>query len=149
VADTVAQSLEGGSTLAPGTLKSQQQAICMPLENNLFKAAFAAGLFPTAPPMPTRAARSKLEGRRAAPAISGEHRERRSGRSRVPQVERQRPHARADPARLLPGEVFPFTETRGAIDEALMPFPTDCYEPITENFHCGAPLPMTPWSPRG
>src|SRR5207245_1012211 len=44
-----------------------------------------------------------------------------------------------------PGEVFPFTETRGAIDEALMPFPTNCYEPQTEDFYCGSPLPMTPW----
>src|SRR5205085_2144576 len=44
-----------------------------------------------------------------------------------------------------PGEVFPFTEVRGPIDEAQMPFPTDCYEPASENFFCGTPLPMTPW----
>src|SRR5207302_4220817 len=44
-----------------------------------------------------------------------------------------------------PGEVFPFTEVRGPIDEAQMPFPTDCYEPSSENYYCGTPLPMTPW----
>jgi hypothetical protein len=44
-----------------------------------------------------------------------------------------------------PGEVFPFTEIRGPIDEAQMPFPTNCYEPAGENFYCGTPLPMTPW----
>jgi hypothetical protein len=44
-----------------------------------------------------------------------------------------------------PGEVFPFTEVRGAIDEAQMPFPTDCFEASTENYYCGTPLPMTPW----
>jgi hypothetical protein len=41
--------------------------------------------------------------------------------------------------------VFPFTEVRGPIDEAQMPFPTNCYEPASENFYCGTPLPMTPW----
>jgi hypothetical protein len=45
-----------------------------------------------------------------------------------------------------PGEVFPFTETRGAIDNAQMPFPTDCYNPMTNDHYCGAPLPMTPWT---
>jgi hypothetical protein len=44
-----------------------------------------------------------------------------------------------------PGEVFPFTETRGPIDESLMPFPTNCFESSTENYYCGTPLPMTPW----
>jgi hypothetical protein len=42
-----------------------------------------------------------------------------------------------------PGEVFPFTEIGGPIDEEQMPFPTNCYKPATENFFCGAPLPMT------
>src|SRR2546430_3219132 len=32
-----------------------------------------------------------------------------------------------------PGEVFPFTEVRGPIDEAQMPFPTSCYEPISRS----------------
>ena len=41
--------------------------------------------------------------------------------------------------------MFPLTETRGPIDEAQMPFPTNCYEPASENFYCGSPLPMTPW----
>ena len=44
-----------------------------------------------------------------------------------------------------PGEVFPFTEIRGPIDEDQMPFPTDCWEQATENYYCGNPLPMTPW----
>jgi len=45
-----------------------------------------------------------------------------------------------------PGEVFPFTEVRGAIDQEHMAFPTDCYEPLTEDFDCGKPLPMTAWT---
>jgi hypothetical protein len=45
-----------------------------------------------------------------------------------------------------PGEVFPFTEIRGPIDQAQMPFPTDCYEAASENYECGSPLPMTPWT---
>jgi hypothetical protein len=44
-----------------------------------------------------------------------------------------------------PGEVFPFTELRGPIDASQMPFPTDCYDPATNDFSCGSPLPMTPW----
>jgi hypothetical protein len=45
-----------------------------------------------------------------------------------------------------PGEVFPFTEIRGPIDEAQTPFPTDCFQPQGENYFCGSPLPMTPWT---
>jgi hypothetical protein len=146
VADTVAQTLEGGSTLAPGTLKSQQQAICIPLENNLFKAAFAAGLFPD------RAAYADsgctIEAGRPATGVS------QSAASTASTATQEAEYLKSNvsvltlgPVQLAysPGEVFPFTETRGAIDEALMPFPTDCYEPIAEDFYCGAPLPMTPW----
>jgi hypothetical protein len=43
-----------------------------------------------------------------------------------------------------PGEVFPFTEIGGPIDAATMPFPTNCYNPITSDFGCGPALPMTP-----
>jgi len=38
--------------------------------------------------------------------------------------------------------VFPFTEIRGPIDEAQMPFPTDCFQPQGENYFCGSPLPV-------
>src|SRR5439155_422465 len=48
-----------------------------------------------------------------------------------------------------PGEVFPFTEVRGPIEEAQMPFPTNCYEPLTNNFYCGTPLPLTTWTSAG
>jgi hypothetical protein len=48
-----------------------------------------------------------------------------------------------------PGEVFPFTEMRGAMDEQQEPFPTDCYRPgsgsTPDDYYCGTPLPMTPW----
>ncbi len=44
-----------------------------------------------------------------------------------------------------PGEVFPFTEVGGPIDEEQMPFPTNCYEEMSENFYCGTPFPMTPY----
>ena len=146
MADTVAQTLEGGRTLAPGALKSQQQAICMPLENNLFKAAFAAGLFPDRPAYTNSGC--TIEAGRPASAAS------RSAASTASPAAEEAEYLKSNvsiltlgPVQLAysPGEVFPFTETRGAIDEALMPFPTDCYEPMTENFYCGASLPMTPW----
>src|SRR5438876_982426 len=42
-------ALEGGRTVVPTTLQAQQLPLCLELENNLFKAAFAAGLFPDRP----------------------------------------------------------------------------------------------------
>ncbi|MDQ1465434.1 MAG: hypothetical protein QOC73_2375 [Actinomycetota bacterium] len=146
VADTVAQTLEGGRTLAPGSLKSQQQAICIPLENNLFKAAFAAGLFPDRPAYADSGCTIEAGG----PATGASGPAASSAGPLAAEAEYIKSNVSVltlGPVQLAysPGEIFPFTETRGAIDEAMMPFPTDCYEPATENFYCGAPLPMTPW----
>jgi hypothetical protein len=97
------------------------------LENNLFKAAFAAGLFPD----------------RSGYADSGC-----SVAAKSPTfLKTDVGVLTLGPIQLAysPGEVFPFTEIRGAIDEAMMPFPTNCYEAMSENYSCGTPLPMTPW----
>jgi hypothetical protein len=127
VADTASAALAGGRSLKPKRLAAQQLPVCLELENNLFKAAFAAGLFPD----------------RSGYADSG------------CSVEAKSPTflktgvgvLTLGPVQLAysPGEVFPFTEIRGPIDEALMPFPTNCYEAMSENYSCGSPLPMTPW----
>jgi hypothetical protein len=128
VADTAAAALEGGRTVVPKTLKSQQTSLCVELENNLFKAAFAAGLFPDRGGY-ADAACSTPEAK--APVFL---------KTNVGVVT-------LGPIQLAysPGEVFPFTETRGFIDEKQMPFPTNCFEPEHENYFCGTPLPMTPW----
>src|SRR5207244_4428338 len=49
VANATASALEGGRALLPSSLRSQQQSLCIPLENNFFLAAYAAGLFPDRP----------------------------------------------------------------------------------------------------
>jgi hypothetical protein len=127
VADTASAALEGSRTVIPTTLQAQQSPLCLELENNLFKAAFAAGLFPDRPAYADSgcsvAAKSPSYLKTGVGVLT------------------------LGPIQLAysPGEVFPFTEVRGPIDEAQMPFPTSCYEPLSENFFCGSPLPMTPW----
>jgi hypothetical protein len=146
VADTAAEALQGAGTSAPSSMKVQQEALCLPLENNLFKAAFAAGLFPDRPAYADSGCTAEVKKAAAAsagppaapaPASSEEAQYLKSNVSVLTLGQVQLAYS--------PGEVFPFTETRGAIDEAHMPFPTNCYEPSTENFYCGTPLPMTPW----
>jgi hypothetical protein len=127
VADTASAALEGGRNVAPKRLAAQQLPVCVELENNLFKAAFAAGLFPD----------------RSGYADSGC-----SVAAKSPTfLKTDVGVLTLGPIQLAysPGEVFPFTEIRGAIDEAMMPFPTNCYEAMSENYSCGTPLPMTPW----
>jgi hypothetical protein len=127
VADAAAAALQSGRTVAPSTLTSQQQSVCVPLENNLFVAAFAAGLFPDRP--------SYADSGCTVEAHSPSYLKASIGVLTLGPIQ----------LAYSPGEVFPFTEIRGPIDEAQMPFPTDCYEPGTENYFCGNPLPMTPW----
>jgi hypothetical protein len=144
VADTAAAALVGARSYAPGTISSQQQSVCVELENNLFKAAFAAGLIPDRPAYADSACTvsSKPTATSAAPSVPA-----------APSVEAPT-YLKTNvgvltlgPVQLAysPGEVFPVTEVRGPLDQAQMPFPTDCYESSTENFNCGNPLPMTPW----
>jgi hypothetical protein len=146
VADAATAALEGGRTLAPSTLSSQQQSLCIPLENNFFLAAYAAGLFPDRPRYSDSAC--TIETSSSTTAAS-------SLRAPASAPSGTQPNylktgigvLTLGPIQLAysPGEVFPYTEIRGPIDEAQMPFPTNCYEPTSENFYCGTPLPMTPF----
>jgi hypothetical protein len=145
VADAAASALEGGHTVAPTSLQGQQESLCVPLENNLFVAAYAAGLFPDRPRYSDPGCTVQTSTPSAAPS---------SPRAPGAPAEAQANWLKTNvgvltlgPVQLAysPGEVFPFTEVRGPIDEAQMPFPTNCYEPVSESFYCGTPLPMTPW----
>jgi hypothetical protein len=149
VADAAVAALERGHTFVPTRLSGQQQPVCVELENNLFKAAFAAHLFPDRP--------LYADSNCTAPAGGsvGTARTGRSARAAAAPAAEEPAYLKSGvgvltlgPVQLAysPGEVFPFTEIRGPIDEAQMPFPTDCYEPSTEDFYCGSPLPITPWT---
>lgn len=146
--DTVSAALSTSAvTVHPRTLAGQQQSICVQLENNLFTAAFSAGLFPDRPAYadPTCSVGASIS-KAAGPAYG------------LPPGTAYEPNAawlKTDvgvltlgPAQFVwsPGEVFPFSEIRGAIDQSQMPFPTDCYNPATSDYSCGNPLPMTPWA---
>jgi hypothetical protein len=153
VADAVAAAL-GPSPAPLGStgIKAQQQSLCVALENNYFAAAFAAGLFPERPrysdsgctveTKPPVGAAGVRPGTGASTAASTEEEAQPNWLKSAVGV------LTVGPVQLTysPGEVFPFTESRGPIDEAQMPFPTNCYEPTTENYNCGSPLPMTPWT---
>jgi hypothetical protein len=129
VADTASAALQGGHTVVPKNLVGQQQSLCVELENNLFKAAFGIGLFPDRPAYADSSCTVGAE--KGAPAYLKTN----VGVLTLGKIQ----------LAYSPGEVFPFTEVRGPIDEAQMPFPTNCYEPMSENYFCGSPLPMTPW----
>jgi hypothetical protein len=130
VADAAEAALGGARKVVPAALKAQQQPLCVELENNLFKAAFAAGLFPDRPGYDDSACTVEAK-KGTAPFLKTN-----VGVLTLGSVQ----------LAYSPGEVFPFTEVGGPIDEAQMPFPTNCYEPTTENFTCGTPLPMTPFT---
>ncbi len=141
IADAAAGALETeGHSTVPAAIDAQQQPLCVPLENNFFVAAYGAGLFAERQGYADAACTVKLGTPSGPPAPSGE-----------------------EPAMYLksavgvltlgkvqlaysPGEVFPFTEIRGPIDQAQMPFPTNCYEASSENYECGSALPMTAWT---
>ena len=145
VANAAGAALKAGHTFVPESLQAQQQPLCLELENNLFKAAFAAGLFPDRPlyanstcSVPVQAGGTTARQAATAPGASEEPVYLRSGVGVLTLGSVQFAYS--------PGEVFPFTEVRGPIDQQQMAFPTNCYEPETENFNCGSPLPMTPWT---
>jgi hypothetical protein len=153
VADAAATALEReGHSAAVKTLVAQQQSLCLPLENNLFAAAFAAGLFPERPrysdPGCTIETRSPGSGSPSEVSGPGSPSPSGSEESQANWLKSAVGVLTLGPVQLAysPGEVFPFTEIRGPIDEAQMPFPTNCYEPLSQNFYCGSPLPMTPWT---
>jgi hypothetical protein len=131
IANTAVAALEHAHNVVPQSVEVQQQPVCVELENNLFKAAFAVGLFPDRPGY----------------ANSGCTVEEKAG-SEPAYLKTGVGVLTLGPIQFTysPGEVFPFTEIGGPIDEKQMPFPTTCYEPATENFYCGTPLPMTPYT---
>jgi hypothetical protein len=138
--DSIAHTAEAalaadGVTVTPRTLSGRDTSLCLPVENNLFKAGFAAGLFPDRPVYadPTCLQTATVSG-------DGGAGDRLYTRTDVGVVD-------VGPAQFAysPGEVFPFTEIRGAFDPQQSPFPTDCYDPSTNDYNCGTPLPMTPW----
>jgi hypothetical protein len=157
VANAVAAALAGARNATPTTLFAQQRPVCLELENNLFKAAFADGLFPDRPAYtdPSCTVEAKQPGPvsgaaapSGAPAASSSSASS-SSTSETPMYLKSAVGVLTLGRIQLtysPGEVFPVTEVRGPFDEAQEPFPTNCYEPSTENFNCGTPLPMTPWT---
>jgi hypothetical protein len=137
--DAVALLRSGATVVRPSTLVPQSRSVCVPLENNFFAAAFAAGLFPDRPAYadPTCTVAT-------SPSPTG------PGTPRPPAatwVKTDVSVVTVGPAQLVysPGEVFPFTETSGHLSRQDMPFPTDCYDPGTDGYQCGSPLPTTPW----
>ena len=138
--DSVAHTAETalgahGRTFVPSTLTGADKALCLPIENNFFKAAFAAGLFPDRPPYSDPSCLVP-----AAAAATGGPADQLYLRTDVAVLT-------VGPAQFVysPGEVFPFTEIRGAMDMQQEPFPTDCYDPRTGDYYCGAPFDMSPW----
>jgi len=147
VADAAASALQGAPAIGVSSLTSQQQPICVELENTFFKAAFAAGLFPDRPEYSDSECTIEAKRPASARASSGASSSSTSSEEAPVYLKSGVGVLTAGPVQLAysPGEVFPFTEVRGAIDEAQMPFPTNCFEPSSENYYCGTPLPMTPW----
>ena len=146
VADAAGAALSQARTLTPDSLVGQHQSLCVQLENNFFIAAFAAGLFPDRPAYADPACTVGLSSSGSLAVNGGP-----AGHGHSPKPTWIRTDVGVltlGPIQISysPGEVFPFTETRGAMDEAQMPFPTDCYNPITSDYNCGRPLPMTPWT---
>lgn len=132
--------------VTPSTLAGQHMSLCIQLENNLFAAAFTAGLFPDRPAYvdPTCSIGAAFD-RTPAPSY---------GLTPGPVWGANPLWLKTDvgvltvgPAQFAftPGEVFPFTEIRGHLDPAQMPFPTTCYDPATGSYTCGPSLPMTAW----
>jgi hypothetical protein len=155
VADTTEAALGGPAvtTAVPSAVNGQARSVCVQLENNLFLAAFAAGLFPDRPAFADPACTVGLSlsgspavglGAQAAQLRAGAPAFLRTGVGVVT----------VGPAQIAfsPGEVFPVTEIGGPEDGAQMPFPTSCFEPSLSspsngkagNYTCGTPLPMTP-----
>ena len=157
VTTQAAAALGGPSAtvVTPDNVKPQSQWMCLELENEQFAAAFAAGLFPgrTAYADSTCTVGASLGG---------------SVEVGTPGTQPATMHPPTVPLYLRtevgvltlgsvqiaysPGEVFPLTEVGGYVDDAQMPFPTNCYEPSPTNptspsaadYTCGAELPDTP-----
>lgn len=158
--------------ITPSSLSGQSRAVCLQLENQLFLAAFGLDLFPDRPiyanpQCTTGLALSQLtspgshfseklilRGKHPTTVVSGGQ----SNATTYPSVpaflKSEVGVANIGPAQIVytAGEVFPFTELGGPIDEAQMPFPTSCFAPNSNspndaqsaNYLCGSALPDTP-----
>jgi hypothetical protein len=132
IANTAAAALGHAGHVVPQTAKVQQLPLCVEDENNFFKGAFALGLFPDRPAYANSECTVEGGSQPELPSYL------KTGVGVLTLGPIQFAYS--------PGEVFPFTEIGGPIDEEQMPFPTNCYSPATENFFCGTPLPMTPYT---
>ena len=155
VADDAVAALAGSAAAAvvPDSLEAQTTSLCVQLENTLFVAAFAAGLFPDRPAYadPNCTVGASLSGSLGlGPAGQGAtiH-----PPSTPTFIRTEVGVLTLGPVQIAysPGEVFPFTEMGGPVDDAQMPFPTNCYQPsatdptnpASANYSCGTELPMT------
>jgi hypothetical protein len=172
MAYTAEAALRGKKTVTaePSSVSGQTETVCLQLENQLFVAAFAADLFPDRPAfadpgctvgatfsgsVSSSALNEKPILRGAHPssvAYSGASAPATTNLATPTYLQSRVGVVNVGPAQIAytAGEVFPFTEISGPVDEAQMPFPTNCYEPDLSNpsdgnFDCGSSLPDTPW----
>jgi hypothetical protein len=156
VATEAAAALAGSATtVVPSTVDPQAHWMCLELENEQFAAAFAAGLFPGRPAYadPNCTVGASLGGSVVGPTAGTA-----TATMHPPTVplylETEVGVLTLGPIQIAysPGEVFPFTEVGGPVDDAQMPFPTNCYQPDPTNptdpaaadYWCGTELPDTP-----
>jgi len=146
VADAAAGALASGTQSTPSSLSTQRQSLCLQLENNFFVGAGAADLFPDRPLYADSTCTVGVQtGSGPAPPQQTGSGQPQPGNATWLKTDVGMVTVGDVQVAYSPGEVFPFTEVRGAIDEAQMPFPTDCFNPATSDYYCGNPLPMTPW----
>ena len=161
------------ATITPTSLSGQTKSVCLQLENQYFLAAFGADLFPDRPiyanpqctvglalselvgsGASTFNEKLILRGKHPTTVVAGDQADATTYPSVPAFLNSQVGVANIGPVQIVytAGEVFPFTEIGGPIDEAQMPFPTSCFEPNSSspndaqaaNFLCGTPLPDTP-----
>jgi hypothetical protein len=146
VADAATGTLASGTQSTPASLSTQHQSLCVQLENNFFVGAGAADLFPDRPLYadPTCSVGVQTGSGPAPPGQTGSGQPQ-PGNATWLKTDVGLVTVGDVQLAYSPGEVFPFTEVRGPIDQNHMPFPTDCFNPATNDYYCGNPLPMTPW----
>jgi hypothetical protein len=146
MADDAVATLSHATAVTPTSLLAQHQSVCVQLANNLFAAAFAAGLFGPRPGYVDPSCSVGFSPSLSPAPVNG-----------LPAADTQGPpplYVKTDVAVLtvgdaqflyLPGEVFPVSAIRGPFVPASEPFPTSCYDPVSHDFGCGPTMAMTPW----
>jgi hypothetical protein len=147
-------------TITPRTLSGQSKSVCLELENQLFLAAFSAGLFPDRPAYANPGCSVKLPITDSVltgstnfdekPILRGSHptsiaykgtTQRGTVHTTAPAyLDSEVGVANIGPVQMVytSGEVFPFTEIGGPVDQSQMAFPTSCYEPSSSDPSDGA-----------